>query len=64
MTKKPNPGPADATWFKSSYSSNAANCVEAAILPGAIAVRDSKDTARTPLRLSARAWNAFVAETR
>ncbi|MEU4821661.1 DUF397 domain-containing protein [Actinomadura citrea] len=33
-----------ATWRKSSYSgSNAAECVELAELPGAVAVRDSKD---------------------
>ncbi|MBD2830228.1 DUF397 domain-containing protein [Streptomyces globisporus] len=38
------------------------NCVEAAPLPGAaLAVRDSKDVDRPPLRFSAAAWSTFVA---
>jgi hypothetical protein len=33
-----------ATWHKSSYSSGGNdNCVEVAVLPGAVAIRDSKD---------------------
>ncbi|GGS70849.1 hypothetical protein GCM10010253_52200 [Streptomyces badius] len=37
------------------------NCVETARLRGALlAVRDSKDVGRTPLRFSAAAWTAFV----
>ncbi|MEV0844947.1 DUF397 domain-containing protein [Streptomyces sp. NPDC049954] len=50
---------AGATWFKSSYSNAAENCVEAALLPGGLAVRDSKDTSRTPLRYTTAQWTAF-----
>ncbi|MFJ4439632.1 DUF397 domain-containing protein [Streptomyces sp. NPDC088923] len=37
------------------------DCVEAAPLPDAIAIRDSKDTALTPLRYSAPQWADFCA---
>ena len=34
-----------ATWHKSSYSSGGGNnCVEVAVIPGAVAIRDSKDS--------------------
>ncbi|TMR07047.1 DUF397 domain-containing protein [Actinomadura soli] len=34
----------NANWHKSSHSaSNGGNCVELAMLPGAVAVRDGKD---------------------
>jgi hypothetical protein len=37
------------------------NCVEAAPLgPEQLAVRDSKDVSRPPLRFSAAAWKSFV----
>ncbi|GAB2939049.1 hypothetical protein GCM10027028_45070 [Streptomyces sundarbansensis] len=37
------------------------NCVETALLRGALlAVRDSKDVDRPPLRFSAAAWTSFV----
>ncbi|MEV0844949.1 DUF397 domain-containing protein [Streptomyces sp. NPDC049954] len=55
----PTPRLAEATWFKSSYSAGAENCVEAAPLPSGIAVRDSKDTSRTPLRYTTAQWTAF-----
>ncbi|WP_431035487.1 DUF397 domain-containing protein [Streptomyces sp. P6-2-1] len=48
-----------AGWFKSSYSAGANNCVEAARLPGGIALRDSKDTSLTPLRYTSAQWTAF-----
>jgi hypothetical protein len=33
-----------ATWHKSSYSSGSgSNCVEVAVIPGVVAIRDSKD---------------------
>jgi hypothetical protein len=33
-----------AVWHKSSYSSGSgSNCVEVAVIPGAVAIRDSKD---------------------
>lgn len=50
------------TWFKSSYSGGGGgNCVEVAVRPGAVLVRDSKDTRRAPLAMSAPAWAAFAA---
>jgi hypothetical protein len=51
-----------AMWRKSSYSSgNGGNCVEVSSnLPGAVAVRDSKDPDGPKLAVSKRAWSAFV----
>ncbi|OEJ96209.1 DUF397 domain-containing protein [Streptomyces thermolilacinus] len=54
-------------WSTSSYSDGAGgNCVEVAHAPGAVHVRDSKDTTITPLTLSPAAWADFLAaaETR
>ncbi|MEV5354501.1 MULTISPECIES: DUF397 domain-containing protein [Streptomyces] len=49
-------------WFRSSYSgSSGDNCVEVAMAPGAVHVRDSKDTRIQPLRMSPTAWSAFTA---
>ncbi|MGW2491235.1 DUF397 domain-containing protein [Streptomyces sp. NPDC001606] len=50
-----------ADWRKSSYSnSDGGACVE--VCDGLLhtAVRDSKDTTRTPLLIGAGAWAAFV----
>ncbi|MBT2411963.1 DUF397 domain-containing protein [Streptomyces sp. ISL-12] len=47
-------------WFKSSYSDPGQNCVEAALLPSAIAVRDSKHSAGPVLHLSPTAWHPFL----
>lgn len=49
------------SWRKSSYSgtTNGANCVEAALVPGGIAVRDSKDKTGCDLRFKQAAWNAL-----
>jgi hypothetical protein len=52
---------AGLAWFKSSYSAgNGGECVEVAICPGAVHVRDSKDTSRPGLAMEASAWAAFV----
>ena len=57
-----NPDLAAATWRKSSYSGGAQDCVEVTSdLPGAVAVRDSKDRGGPVLMLSCRAWHAFIA---
>ncbi|MFJ1694437.1 DUF397 domain-containing protein [Streptomyces sp. NPDC087532] len=49
-------------WFKSSYSSGGGgNCVEVAVTPQAVHVRDSKDTRIRPLLVSLTAWSAFTA---
>jgi hypothetical protein len=52
-----------AVWRKSSYSSgNGGNCVEVARnLPGAVAVRDSKNPDGPKLMFSRAVWGAFTA---
>ncbi|MEU2223347.1 DUF397 domain-containing protein [Streptomyces sp. NPDC018347] len=51
----------ELSWFKSSYSgSDGDNCVEVAMAPGAVHVRDSKDTRIQPLLVSPGAWSAFT----
>lgn len=49
-------------WRSSSYSTGMNNCVETAPSGGGrlLAVRDSKDVARTPLEFSTAAWTSFV----
>ncbi|MCT9105718.1 DUF397 domain-containing protein [Streptomyces mirabilis] len=49
-------------WFKSSYSSSSEgdSCVEIAITPDTIRVRDSKSTAGPQLALTPGAWVDFV----
>ncbi|MFD4919828.1 DUF397 domain-containing protein [Streptomyces goshikiensis] len=52
----------ELAWFKSSYSGGGGdNCVEVAVSPEAIFVRDSKDTRLRPLAVSCDAWSAFAA---
>ncbi|MER5769608.1 DUF397 domain-containing protein [Streptomyces sp. NPDC001985] len=57
-----HPVPEGLVWRRSSRSTAKNNCVEAALLApdGILAVRDSKDTGRRPLRFSARAWSRFL----
>lgn len=50
-----------AAWRKSSYSNGGEHCVEVTDLPGGLAVRDSKDPEREPLRYHAAQWRAFCA---
>jgi hypothetical protein len=51
-------------WFKSSHSgSNNNDCIEVAVAPGAVHVRDSKDVQGPQLALTATAWSDFVAYT-
>ncbi|MFB6813636.1 DUF397 domain-containing protein [Streptomyces sp. NPDC056347] len=52
----------EAAWFKSSYSSNGneGDCVEVAVAPGAVNVRDSKDAEGPRLAFAPRAWAGFV----
>uniref|UniRef100_A0AAU3GWJ0 DUF397 domain-containing protein n=1 Tax=Streptomyces sp. NBC_01401 TaxID=2903854 RepID=A0AAU3GWJ0_9ACTN len=51
----------ELAWFKSSYSGTGGdNCVEIAVCPQAVLVRDSKDTQRNALAVSPDAWSAFT----
>ncbi|MEV6024468.1 DUF397 domain-containing protein [Streptomyces sp. NPDC052036] len=52
----------EPTWFKSSYSSgnDGNSCVELAVTPSAVHVRDSKQAEGPRLALTRAAWSAFV----
>ncbi|MBT3167921.1 DUF397 domain-containing protein [Streptomyces sp. Vc74B-19] len=52
----------ELNWFKSSYSSgnDGNSCVELALTPGIVHVRDSKDTAGPRLAFAPDAWARFV----
>ncbi|GGL12854.1 hypothetical protein Sme01_20560 [Sphaerisporangium melleum] len=54
--------PADSlTWRRSTYSGAENNCVEVANLSdGAKAIRDSKNLALDPFRVSAQDWRDFT----
>jgi hypothetical protein len=63
MIRKPTAGDAsELTWFKSSYSSgnDGNSCVELALTPGTVHVRDSKHVAGPRLALAPAAWADFV----
>ncbi|MBF6351509.1 DUF397 domain-containing protein [Nocardia flavorosea] len=56
---------AGAAWFKSTYSSNAGECVEVAWLGcSRVGVRDSKNPAGPTLAFSMNDWAAFTATLR
>ncbi|GGS45157.1 DUF397 domain-containing protein [Streptomyces griseoviridis] len=49
-----------ATWRKSPASNGGEQCVEITDLPeGGVAIRDSKNPGREPLRYTADEWDAF-----
>jgi hypothetical protein len=49
-------------WFKSSHSGGNDTCVEVALTPGAVLVRDTKAAASGPtLRFDPTSWRAFLA---
>jgi hypothetical protein len=50
-----------ARWRKSTRSGDEGACVEMAAVPGAVAVRDSKDPAGPALLFPPTAWVAFAA---
>ncbi|MFJ6609585.1 DUF397 domain-containing protein [Streptomyces sp. NPDC091289] len=57
----PSVHPSAPRWRRSSRSTGMNNCVETAPLGSALlAVRDSKDVDRPPLRFTAAAWSTFV----
>jgi Domain of unknown function (DUF397) len=48
-------------WFKSSYSGgDGDNCVEIALHPDGIHIRDSKDPSIAQLIMTPRAWSVFA----
>ncbi|MFB7503401.1 DUF397 domain-containing protein [Streptomyces broussonetiae] len=48
-------------WFKSSYSGNdGPECVEVAISPATIHIRDSKDRDHGQLAVSGASWTEFL----
>ncbi|MFI2036136.1 DUF397 domain-containing protein [Streptomyces bottropensis] len=48
-------------WRRSGYSSEeGGECVEVAVRPASVHVRDSKDTTRAALTVEPTAWTAFV----
>ncbi|MGW5371204.1 DUF397 domain-containing protein [Streptomyces sp. NPDC004009] len=52
----------DLAWFKSSYSSgpDGDSCVEVAMAPRTVHVRDSKDARGPRLAFAPAAWSRFV----
>jgi hypothetical protein len=52
-------------WFTSSFSGgNGDSCVEVAFLPGAVAVRDTKDRTLASHRYPAASWAEFLTGVR
>ncbi|MFJ4269796.1 DUF397 domain-containing protein [Streptomyces coelicoflavus] len=53
---------AELVWFKSSYSggNDGNSCVELALTPGTVHVRDSKTADGPRLALTPEAWSDFV----
>lgn len=52
----------ELAWFKSSYSggTNGESCVELALTPGTVYVRDSKETEGPRITFAPETWVAFV----
>ncbi|WP_224283367.1 DUF397 domain-containing protein [Streptomyces sp. LS1784] len=51
----------EPAWFKSSHSgTEGGNCVEVALTPGTVRVRDSKDKTGPQLAFAPQAWADFV----
>ncbi|MFD3503304.1 DUF397 domain-containing protein [Streptomyces sp. NPDC058676] len=64
MIRKASAGDSsELEWFKSSYSDgpDGNSCVEIALAPSAVHVRDSKNTGGPQLALAPEAWAGFVA---
>jgi len=56
--------PNRAQWIKSSRSAANGHCVEIAVAPAAIAVRDSKDPDGPVLRFPRHQWSDFIRRLR
>jgi hypothetical protein len=51
---------ADLHWFKSSYSGDQGECVEIALAPDTIHIRDSKTPTAPPLQVTPTTWSTFL----
>ncbi|MGH3854972.1 MAG: DUF397 domain-containing protein [Pseudonocardiaceae bacterium] len=51
-----------AVWRTSSRSNGERDCVEVAVVPGRVGVRDSKDRSGPALVFGPSAWRAFVGD--
>lgn len=51
-------------WRTSSRSNGERDCVEVAVVPGRVGVRDSKDRSGPALVVDPSAWRAFVQDVR
>ncbi|WP_445523902.1 DUF397 domain-containing protein [Streptomyces cyslabdanicus] len=52
----------ELSWYKSSYSGgDGDNCVEVALRPDSVHIRDSKDKGIRPLVVTPTTWAAFTA---
>lgn len=56
--------PTSPRWRKSSYSGGNNNCVEAAQIAGAVAVRDSKNPDAQPVILQPPTWWKLVTQAK
>ncbi|MFJ4935680.1 DUF397 domain-containing protein [Streptomyces pseudovenezuelae] len=66
ISKAPIGDASELAWFKSSYSggTNGESCVEVAVAPRTVHVRDSKnDTTGPRLAFTPAGWTAFVSQT-
>lgn len=55
----------NAVWHKSTRSQTNGQCVEVANnLPGAVAVRDSKDQSGTALTFAPEQWRSFISRVK
>ncbi|QIZ34128.1 DUF397 domain-containing protein [Saccharopolyspora sp. ASAGF58] len=50
----------NAAWSKSSYSATQNECVEVAMVPGVVGVRDTKDRDGGTLVFGNAAWSGFL----
>lgn len=56
---------AESAWYKSSHSNDTGgSCVEIAVLPDAVGIRDSKDKQGPALVVPSGAWTSFVGMVR
>lgn len=52
---------ADLNWFKSSYSGSEGECIEIALTPHTIHIRDSKTPTGPTFQVTPTTWTTFLA---